>query len=141
MLNNFSTLVNIGFLSNAKEQLKVAQYTLEDIYMGDEFDDFCWNFNDEAKRLDFDYYYNELAVKEFICNEILSARHSKGDTLIISIPEGYIYCSYSKKTIKELATDNYNIAGLIPYYITKRKINGRMMWLCLVFPFNPPNYN
>lgn len=141
MVNNFAILVEIGFLSNAIKQLEVAQDSIQDTYMEDEFADFRWNFNNEAKKLDFDYYYYEYAIKEFISSKLLSNTYKKSDVLIISFPDGYFYCSCSRKAMEEATVDNYNTAGLIPYYTVKRKINGKMMWLCLIFPFVRPNYN
>ena len=144
--NNYSKLLASGFLANAKQELRLAQTTLlsplEDEY--DDYEDFYWSFDLAARKTEFDFYFDELGVGKFVANRIDFFLKKKDAATALYTPDGYIYCGYSKKAVKEMANNNYQTLGLMPYYTTKRKIQGRMMWFCIAWNallFNLPNYN
>ena len=149
MTNNYNKLLASGFLANAKRELRIAQTTLQlslqqeyDDY--DEYEDCYWSFESNRKKADFDLYFYESGISEFVASKISLFLKKKDNAIILSTPDGYIYCGCTKKAVKEMSNFNFQTFGLMPYYITKRKIQGRMMWFCLtwtILPFNLLNYN
>lgn len=144
MVNHYNILVDVGFLRDTVSQFRVAQTNLQQDLMMDESDSLNWYFNPADKKADFDYYYEEIGLCEFVAEHLKTTIKDEDDVLIINTPKGYIYCGYRKKEIVELAIEGYNQEGLLPYYTTKRKIGGKIVWFCLAWttiPFDPPNYN
>jgi hypothetical protein len=149
IINNYSKLLASGFLANAKQELRLAQTTLQSSLEDEydeygEYEDFYWSFTLATKKTEFDLYFNELGVGKFVASRIDLFLKKKDAAIALYTPDGFIYCGYSKKAVKEMANHNYQTFGLMPYYTTKRKIQGRMMWFCIAWnalSFNLPNYN
>jgi len=153
MTNHFNTLIDVGFFYKADDQFYLAQNLLHRSIMMEEdyeehhdgeYDEFQWNFDAAEKKADFDYYYKELGLSSFIADQIEILDQRKDGVAVISTPEGYVYCGYQKKDVLDIVQHNFDRVGLLPYYITKRKIKGRIVWFCLtwsIIPFDPPNYN
>lgn len=143
-MRHYNILVEVGFLRDAASQLLAAQSNLQQDFDISDKHNIDWYFDSKNKRMDFDYYYNELGLDEFAAKHMELVIKNDTDVLIINTPEGYVYCGYRKRDVINLAMVNYNEEGLLPYYTTKRKVDGRIVWFCLtwtIIPFNPPNYN
>jgi hypothetical protein len=155
MINHFNTLIDVGFFCKADDQFYLAQNLLHQSTMmdpddeeyhddDDDYDEFQWNFNIAEKKADFDFYYEELGLSDFIVDQIDILNRKDDGVLIVSTPEGYVYCGYQKRDVVKIAQQNFNRVGLLPYYTTKRKIKNKIVWFCLtwsIIPFDPPNYN
>ena len=142
MTNHYKALVGVGFLSNVERQLEAAQDAIMSTHPLD--DHFHWDFDVSTKKMYFDMCFSDLYISEFVANYFKSTPIEKDDVLVINTSVEYIYCSYSKKAIRDISLINYNETGLMPYYTTKRKVQGKFIWFCLAQPamlFIPPNYN
>lgn len=143
MKNHYIALVNSGFLSNAHKQLKEARMFLKgasDYYHKDEF---MWYFDRKNKKADFSQLYDELEVAGYVSDAYEAGAHPT-DIIILNSPDFLILCGQKKKVVMEAAREHYVYEGIMPYYTTKRKINGKIYWFSfswLTVPFNIPNYN
>jgi len=143
MKNHYKALVDSGFLLNAHKQLKEAGLILKGSD-GPFFEDkFMWYFDLKNKKADFSQLYNDLEVAEYI-TEAYNSGAEDTDVIILNAPDFVILCGQRKKIVMEATHDQYDFEGIIPYYITKRKIDGKIYWFSfswLTVPFNIPNYN
>ena len=150
--SNFKALVNNGFLSKAHTQLNDAQaaistngYPFEPSFEGAPIDEFIWYFDRKEKRFDFDALYNEVNIPSFVLDAYDQGFGAEDDDIIImNSPDFVIYCSTKKSAVADAALADYNENGVLPYYYTKRKIEGKVFWFCLswlIIPFFPPMYN
>ena len=143
MKNHYTALVQSGFLSRAKKQLTQANSLLKGDYSVDMDEEFVWYFDQKEKALDFDELYNTLNISEFV-EDAYEEGLEDTDVIFINSPGFLILCGAKKNTVYTTALDQYEQEGIMPYYFTKRKVNGRIIWFCLawlIIPFSIPCYN
>jgi hypothetical protein len=144
MKNHYTALVQNGFLSKAKKQLKQACAVLfnDDPFMNMD-EDFVWYFDQKEKALDFNELYDTLEVATFV-QETYEEGAEDDDVIFMNSSDFIILCGAKKKIVHNVALEQYEQEGAIPYYFTKRKVNGKIVWFCLIWltlPFNIPCYN
>ena len=143
MKNHYTALVQSGFLSKARKQLTQANSLLKDDFDMDMDEEFVWYFDQKDKALDFDDLYNALDIPAFI-EEAYEEGVEDTDVIFMNSPDFVILCGAKKNIIHTTALDQYEEEGIMPYYYTKRKVNGRIIWFCLawlIIPFSIPYYN
>lgn len=149
MNNYYDTLVDNGFLSKAKHQLSKAAAVLTSDFSDLDFGtaatngEWMWHFNRNEKKIDFDCLCEDLEVFDRVMDtwESLDETH---DVIVLTAFDIIIYVSPNKKSIQRSIELDFKEQGLIPYYTTKRKVDGKFLWFCLtwtIFPFEPPNEN
>lgn len=143
MKNNYTALVQSGFLSKAKKQLIQASSILnDDPFMGMD-EDFVWYFDRKEKVLDFNELYDTLEVASFV-QEAYEEGAEDDDVIFMNSSDFIILCGAKKKIVYNVVLEQYEQEGTIPYFFTKRKINDKVIWFCLIWltlPFNIPCYN
>jgi hypothetical protein len=146
--NHYNTLVSNGFLSKAGEQIEKAASTIHGpIGIVENFDDikaeWMWHFDRNEKKLDFDYLREELCLYKHVADH-LNELDKDHDVMVLNALDIIIYVSPNKKSIQKSLDLDLIEHGSIPYYITKRKVEGVFLWFALtwtVFPFQPFNEN
>ena len=147
MKNHFKALVKNGFLAKANTQLNDAQAMIKDPFESSfEYEeDFMWYFDREEKKLDFDTLYDELDIPSFVYEAYDQGYGAEDDDVIIMNSFDFtLYCSTKKAVTRQAAYADYNENGVMPYFFTKRVIDGKVFWFCLswlMIPFTAPNYN
>jgi len=148
VIGYYDELVGSGFLSKAKHQITKAAATLdpnawESPSVENAKGEWMWHFDRNEKKLDFDYLCEELCLFAHI-NDHLDDLDREHDVMVLNAFDILIYVSPNKKSIKKSVDFDFKEHGMLPYYITKRKVNGTFLWFCLswtVFPFQPINEN
>jgi len=142
--NHYNALVQNGFLSNAKKQIKKAAAVLyPPIDLTQIKGEWMWHFDRNEKKLDFDYLCRELDLFNHV-KENLDDLDEEHDVMVLNAFDIIIYASPHKKSIQKSLDLDFIEHGSLPYYITKRKVNGQYLWFCLtwtVFPFQPFHEN
>lgn len=148
MINHYNSLVSNGFLSKASKQIeKAASTVLGPIGIMKDFDDikaeWMWHFDRKEKQLDFNYLCEELSLFAHVADnrDQLDEEH---DVMVLNAFDIVIYVSPNKKSIQKSLDLDFIEHGSLPYYITKRKVNGEFLWFALtwtVFPFQPFSEN
>ena len=143
MKNHYTALVRSGFLSKAKKQIGVAKANLLNTQYDDTMSSFTWYFDLKNKKLDFDELYISMDIPTYIREAYLNGAE-EDDVIILNSPEFIIFCAQKKRMVEEAAVEEYDYNGILPYHITKRKIDNQIYWFCmswLQLPFIPPSYN
>ena len=146
MDNYYNALVSSGFLSKAKRQINKAAAiiyppTLPSI--SEIKGEWMWHFDRNEKKLDFDYLCDELELFSHVIDN-LDQLDEEHDVMVLNAFDILIYASPNKKSIKKSVLLDFKEQGMIPYYITKRKVNGQFLRFCFtwtVFPFEPISEN
>ncbi len=149
MNSYYDALVDNGFLSKAKHQITKAAATLDLNAFGESPSienakgEWMWHFSRSEKKLDFDYLCEELSLFEHITDH-LDELDKEHDIMVLNAFDILIYVSPHKKSIEKSINLDFKEQGMLPYYVTKRKVNGQFLWFCLswtVFPFRPISEN
>tara|TARA_R110000764_G_scaffold16992_1_gene46923 strand:- start:67 stop:516 length:450 start_codon:yes stop_codon:yes gene_type:complete len=149
MNNYYDTLVDSGFLSKAKRQLSKAAAVIypPEFVQASGFDELrgecVWHFDRNEKKMDFDHICRELDVFDRVTEnwDFLDEQH---DVIVLNAFDILIYASPNKKSIQKSIDLDFIEQGVLPYYIAKRKVNGKFLWFCMtwsMFPFQPLNEN
>ncbi len=143
MKDHYTALVHSGFLSKASQELDVARTYLKGTEALQLSHDFMWYFDKKQKKAVFNDLYEDLDVAGYV-TEAFNAGAKPEDVIVLSSPDFLILCAQKKSIVTEAATEHYSFEGIIPYYTTKRTINGKVHWFTfswLTIPFTPPNFN
>ena len=144
MKDHYLALVNSGFMSKASKQLNTAVKHLTK--ENDHTNKAMWYFDHKEKKFDFDSMCDYIDIPNFLQSKEGADFDSleDDDVIIMHTSDFIIFCSRKKRAVVDAMKDEYYTNGTIPYYTTRRTVNGTVIWFSfswLFIPFNPGNDN